>query len=466
MAAVRQSRDPSIRMFLLGALIALELLMSFSFLGYLHVEPISITFAYVPVLLAGALLGPAEAAVLGGVFGLASMWKASASYVMASDQLFSPFMSGRPLGSLLLSVGARMLFGLLTGLLYLAARKLRRPGIGVAVVSLLGRTIHSFLVYSAMWAFFPEAGYRPSDALWSSGDIGARLSDLIIAVIIVLVWRFFRAGVWQQFQFRVEMARNLQLRERYHRLSLVAIVLVTLCSAFAVAFYFVHRMEAVLGQKGIALPDDGYADLVHLQIQFLIGIIALMALVILFLIFNRWYATYVEHEAKNDALTGAMNRRTFLQMCGRALQKLDSSGTFFGYFIMVDLDRFKEVNDLHGHPEGDRVLREAGRALRETFGRDGLVGRMGGDEFAVLVYIPMPREELEAALRQFQAQIRQIRWGGSQLTCSIGVLPITQVRAAEELYREADRLLYLAKERGRDQYVIGDLPSPEGPKAP
>ena len=99
MAAVRQSRDPSIRMFLLGALIALELLMSFSFLGYLHVEPISITFAYVPVLLAGALLGPAEAAVLGGVFGLASMWKASASYVMASDQLFSPFMSGRPLGS-------------------------------------------------------------------------------------------------------------------------------------------------------------------------------------------------------------------------------------------------------------------------------------------------------------------------------------------------------------------------------
>ena len=91
---------------------------------------------------------------------------------------------------------------------------------------------------------------------------------------------------------------------------------------------------------------------------------------------------------------------------------------------------------------------------------------MGGDEFAVLVYIPMPREELEAALRQFQAQIRQIRWGGSQLTCSIGVLPITQVRAAEELYREADRLLYLAKERGRDQYVIGDLPSPEEPKAP
>ena len=66
MAAVRQSRDPSIRMFLLGALIALELLMSFSFLGYLHVEPISITFAYVPVLLAGALLGPAEAAVLAG----------------------------------------------------------------------------------------------------------------------------------------------------------------------------------------------------------------------------------------------------------------------------------------------------------------------------------------------------------------------------------------------------------------
>ena len=124
----------STRIYLLGTLAAVELLMSFSFLGYFHVEPLSITFAYLPVLLAG-LIGLPEAVILGTVFGLASMWKASASYVMAADQLFSPLYSGNPLGSMVLSVGTRMLFGLTAGLLYLPARRLRRPWVGVAAMS-------------------------------------------------------------------------------------------------------------------------------------------------------------------------------------------------------------------------------------------------------------------------------------------------------------------------------------------
>lgn len=121
------SAQPSgaMRRYMLEALIALELLMSFSFLGYFHVEPISVTLAYLPVLLAGALVGPLESAAVGAVFGLASMWKASASYVMATDRLFSPLYSGDPVGSLILSIGTRTLFGLTVGLLYAAARHRR-----------------------------------------------------------------------------------------------------------------------------------------------------------------------------------------------------------------------------------------------------------------------------------------------------------------------------------------------------
>ena len=111
--------------YLLETLIALELLMSFSFLGYFHVEPISITIAYIPVLIAGALLSPKSSALVGLFFGLASMWKASASYVMPADQLFSPMLSENPAGSLMLSVGSRVLFGLAIGLLYGLARRLR-----------------------------------------------------------------------------------------------------------------------------------------------------------------------------------------------------------------------------------------------------------------------------------------------------------------------------------------------------
>ena len=92
------------------ALIAIELFMSFSFLGYIHIEPISLTFVYIPVSMAGCMLGPKEAAAVGAVFGFASMWKASAFYVGAGEAVFSPTMSKSPLESIFLSVGTRTLF--------------------------------------------------------------------------------------------------------------------------------------------------------------------------------------------------------------------------------------------------------------------------------------------------------------------------------------------------------------------
>ena len=456
MEFIPERRGGTVRWYLLGTLIALELLMSFSFLGYFHVEPISVTIAYIPVLLAGALMGPADASILGAVFGLASMWKASASYVMATDQLFSPFLSGRPLESFLLSVGARTLFGFLIGLLYWGGRRLRWQGGCVFLISYLGPTLHAALVYAAMAAFFPETGYGPVralDDLTHPADIAA---NLLIALAVYLLWRVQRSRLWQQFQARVELARSFHLQERYHTLSLAITILITLCSSVAVALYFVHRIDYVLEQLGISLSDVGYGDILHLQIQFLIGIVSLMVLVIVFLIFNRRYATYMNHEAKMDPLTGVMNRKVFFQTCRSALARLSPQEGLAGYFIMVDLDWFKEINDRYGHPEGDRALRTAARALQEIFGYDALVGRMGGDEFAVLMCTPISREELEVNLHHFLDRMHKITWEDSHASCSVGALPIPAGECAPEaLYRDADRLLYLAKERGRDQFVIG-----------
>ena len=129
-----------------AALLALEVLMSFTFLGYIHVPPISITYAFIPILAAGVLLGPVSATAVGAVFGLCSMYKASAYYVAAGDRIFSPFMSGSPLESLLLSVGARTLFGLLIGVLFWRVKKTKHPALGFGVIALLSRTLHSVIV--------------------------------------------------------------------------------------------------------------------------------------------------------------------------------------------------------------------------------------------------------------------------------------------------------------------------------
>lgn len=465
MDSISRRRNGSIRWYLLGTLVAVELLMSFSFLGYVHVEPLSITTAYIPVLLAGALMGPLEAMILGAVFGLASMWKASASYVMAFDQLFSPMMSGRPLESILLSVGARALFGLLAGLLYVAARRARHPGFWVGVVSYFGRSLHALLVYSALWVFFPEAGYTPASALedmWSLNDVA---SNVFPVALVLLVRHILNSATWRQFQARVEAARGFHLGERYHVISLVGIILLTLVSSVAVAIYFVHRMETVLDQQGVVLPETGYADLFHLQIQFLIGILAMMALVIVFLVFNRRYSTYMGREARTDALTGVLNRKAFFQSCGRALGGLYADDSASGYFIMVDLDWFKEINDHYGHPEGDRALKEAAMELRTVFGEMGFIGRVGGDEFAVLLCVPVSHEELEETLLRFRDRVHRIQWEERRMSCSIGAQPITADKTAAELYREADRLLYLAKKTGKDRYVIGPVGEKAGVKA-
>lgn len=452
--------SPILRRYLFGILMAIEMLLSFSFLGYFHIAPISVTVAYLPVLLAGALLGPGESAAVGAIFGLASMWKASAEYVMPADQLFSPFFSGAPFGSLMLSVGSRTLFALAVGLLYRLARKTRFPWVGVGLVSYLGRTIHSFFVYSAMALFFPETGYTPLQAFSGLIDPADIVVDAATAAIVLALCAVTQSRPWLQFQQRLELSFSLRESEGRSRFSLFLAVaaLVTIAAAMAVTFYFTNRIDYVLAGLGVQLSDAGYADVLHLQIQFLLGIMSLLILVVFLLLLHRQYAAYTAYEAKLDAITGVLTRRAFFSACKGALQTMEG-GVPLGYFIMVDLDYFKEINDSYGHPQGDRALQEAAQGLKEIFHRDCLIGRMGGDEFALLVYAPVPRAELEVDLRRFLERVSKITWEEHRLTCSVGALQIQVCRPAEELYLEADKLLYKAKEQGRNQYVIG---LPEG----
>ena len=455
MMHVSQLYKKNIRFYLLLTLIALELLMSFSFLGYIHIEPISITLAYIPVLLAGALAGPQESVIVAAVFGLSSMWKAGAHYVLPLDQLFSPFMSGHPIESILLSVGSRMLFGLLIGLLYMAARQMRYTGLWICVISFFGRFLHSVLVYSFMGLLFPESGYHAGSALQGFVSVDNLAADAVTTLLVFLLWRVEKSGHWQEFLRKLEKARSLPGAEHYHRLSLAVSILLTVCFSMAVAVYFVDRIDSVLSQSGIILTDSNYSDLIHLQIQFVIGILSLMTLVIIFLILNRKYTTYMNIEAKIDSLTGIMTRKAFFQACEKELSAVLPEKEISGYFIMFDVDYFKQINDRYGHPAGDRILKTVAQELQKIFGEDGLAGRVGGDEFAVLLYLPISREALEAKLQLFLNRIHKIESDERRLSCSIGAVSVTVSKMAEDYYLAADRLLYMAKKQGRDRYVVG-----------
>lgn len=126
-----------------------------------------------------------------------------------------------------------------------------------------------------------------------------------------------------------------------------------------------------------------------------------------------------------------------------------------GCFIILDVDHFKTINDKYGHPEGDRVLKEVAESLQAVFGSRGIIGRLGGDEFVILVHDPITKEEAEEQLGILRERLGKIRIQEKKITCSIGVIPTEPDYTIDELYRSADRLLYEAKKKGKDQFVFG-----------
>ncbi|HEY1854378.1 MAG TPA: diguanylate cyclase [Solirubrobacterales bacterium] len=161
----------------------------------------------------------------------------------------------------------------------------------------------------------------------------------------------------------------------------------------------------------------------------------------------------LEREAGEDALTGLKNRRRFEEEVGAAMARRRRDGGT-GALLMIDLDHFKEVNDTHGHPAGDRLIGEVAGVLRRRARRGDIVARLGGDEFAVVLPHSAPAEALLVA----EALVAAIRRhdptldGVDPVTASIGVAIFGDDprMSYATLLSEADTAMYAAKDGGRD----------------
>lgn len=446
------------RGYLLAALIAFELLMSFSFLGYIHVQPISVTFAYIPVLLAGCLIGPASSSLVGLVFGLASMWKASAPYVAEGDRIFSPLLSNDAFASFLLSIGARVLFGAVIGLLFLWARKSKHhPVLWISLVALSGRFLHSLIVYTFIELLFPEAGLNIFTAFAVLGAPDNVFSALISTAAVAIAYQFQQTVFFRQLGAQLQNARQISKTQANRILpAATAIAVLILAAASALALYFIQRMQHVLAFSGYDLDEITQYNLLHLQIQFLLGLLSLFFLVSLFLFFVYRYTIYVRYEAKTDALTGILNRNGFFSLCRQTLDEFMFRENSTGYFMVLDIDHFKQINDTFGHPKGDDILSALAQIIKENFDGKAVYGRIGGDEFAILLFTPVALDDLKTILGKFQECVYQIPCDDHRVSCSIGAVPITPPPNINVLYRKADHCLYMAKREGRDQFFICD----------
>jgi diguanylate cyclase (GGDEF)-like protein len=166
----------------------------------------------------------------------------------------------------------------------------------------------------------------------------------------------------------------------------------------------------------------------------------------------------LERQASQDALTGLGNRRRFEQDLAAAMARSRRDRST-GALLMLDLDRFKQVNDSQGHPAGDRLIAEVAEVLRRRTRDSDTLARLGGDEFAVI--LPRcSREEAVLAAEAIASEVRDHRSEQAQrpVTVSIGVAmfgnnPRTSVAT---VVSEADAAMYAAKDEGRDGVRVFD----------
>jgi diguanylate cyclase (GGDEF)-like protein len=163
----------------------------------------------------------------------------------------------------------------------------------------------------------------------------------------------------------------------------------------------------------------------------------------------------LSHDATHDALTGLANRTLLSRRADEALARPGPRGTTA--VLCLDLDDFKPVNDLLGHPTGDELLRVIARRLMSLVGEGDVVARLGGDEFAILLCDADSTSAIAVAEQAIEAVRRSADIGGPvdvYPDVSIGITLGSTGDSTEDLLRDADIAMYSAKRRGKGQWAL------------
>jgi diguanylate cyclase (GGDEF)-like protein len=162
--------------------------------------------------------------------------------------------------------------------------------------------------------------------------------------------------------------------------------------------------------------------------------------------------------AITDELTKTFNKRHFRQCIDQTFIEYQQYGHKFG-LLMMDLDKFKQVNDTYGHVVGDAVLKQLGEIIRNSMRENDLAFRYGGEEFAVI--LPNTSEKgaryvAERIRSTTEAAVFEPGTIDLKLTISIGIETCPEAPSIHDLIVSADQALYAAKKKGRNQVVVAE----------
>ncbi|PST17214.1 GGDEF domain-containing protein [Mesorhizobium plurifarium] len=216
--------------------------------------------------------------------------------------------------------------------------------------------------------------------------------------------------------------------------------------------FFVRTLAVIIAHGPFKGYDELYASSYWTTALLSHALLSLLIALCLFTAAALDVMKALKAETHTDPLSGILNRRGFEERATLLLDQCGKAG-FPVALVLADLDHFKALNDQHGHEGGDRVIADFAAKLRSATGARGAAGRIGGEEFAVL----LPLSDLASA-RLFAEAIRAFYSAGTidglpagtRVTASFGVAARTGKEGLMPLMRRADEALYKAKKNGRD----------------
>lgn len=271
---------------------ALEIVISFSAIGYMTFGEFSLTFANIPVLLAAMLLGPWESTSLGLIFGLTSIWKASSFYCSGIDVLFSPIQSGSPINSVILAVGTRVAFGFLAGLLYKALDvRMKDKSRIITVFASTTVLIFNLSFLGVVQVLFGDTNLFTESILATLVNFAINLTVAIIVLMIVKKW--IESDRVQTLFTSIEEDTSFDLlnkKMKFYITSILVVIVVVTCTLLCIEFY----------QKTKGFFDSGSINqfyYVMTSIQFYLSVIMsvfVMAIAV------RYYAFFALYESQRN----------------------------------------------------------------------------------------------------------------------------------------------------------------------
>ncbi|HEY0877060.1 MAG TPA: GGDEF domain-containing protein [Zeimonas sp.] len=288
--------------------------------------------------------------------------------------------------------------------------------------------------------FLLVAGAFGFDSLRGDSALRAAYTDVLVALAVLLT------------AIRVARARD-PAAEAVRRVLVVAGAIYAIASIVAA----VLAMRDPQSASGMASSVDTLG-----LVTMALGALVPMAITGLMLaaVHSRM-ADELRALATTDPLTRLMSRRVLFDSGEPLLASTRLSGRMVAA-MMVDIDHFKQINDVHGHAAGDAVLRHCARQLRAGARAEALAARYGGEEFCLLVPIERERDAFVAAERlrhRIASQPCVVKGTSVPITVSIGVAIHEHGQRLAQLLARADELLYEAKRSGRNRVVSADSPA-------